>query len=74
MIVSVKFKPVYRKVSGGFIGFVEDLPGANAQGATIDDVRASLAEAIELILDANLKVSEESTEVPDVIPTRSPHR
>ena len=59
---------VFRKVAEGYIGFVEELPGANAQGATFEEVSASLAEAIELILDANLKVSEEFTEVGDVIP------
>jgi len=38
---------------GGFIGYVAELPGANTQGDTLDEVRENLAEAIQLILEAN---------------------
>jgi len=38
---------------GGYIGYVAELPGANTQGETLDEVRESLAEAIQLILEAN---------------------
>lgn len=35
---------------GGFIGYVAELPGANTQGDTLEEVRENLSEAIELIL------------------------
>lgn len=35
---------VYSSVPEGFIGFVEELPGANTQGATLDEVRENLKE------------------------------
>ena len=38
---------------GGYIGYVAELPGANTQGETMDKVRENLAEAIQLILEAN---------------------
>lgn len=38
---------------GGFIGYVAELPGANNQGETLQEARENLAEAIQLILDAN---------------------
>lgn len=38
---------------GGYIGYVAELPGANSQGATLDEVRDNLSEAIRLVLDAN---------------------
>jgi predicted RNase H-like HicB family nuclease len=38
---------------GGYIGYVAELPGANTQGETLDEVRENLAEAIQLILEAN---------------------
>jgi predicted RNase H-like HicB family nuclease len=38
---------------GGYIGYVAELPGANTQGDTLDEVRENLAEAIQLILEAN---------------------
>lgn len=58
---------VYRKVPEGYIAFVEELPGANTQGASIDEARANLLEAVELVLDANRAFSEESIQGQDVI-------
>jgi len=37
---------------GGYIGYVAELPGANTQGETLEEVRENLAEAIELILNS----------------------
>ena len=37
----------------GFIGYVAELPGANTQGETLEEVRQNLNEAIELILNSN---------------------
>ena len=50
---------VFQKVAEGYIAFVEELPGANAQGSTIDEARANLREAIELVLEANRTLAEE---------------
>lgn len=38
---------------GGYIGYVAELPGANTQGETLEEVRENLGEAIKLILEAN---------------------
>jgi len=58
---------VYMKVPEGYIAFVEELPGANTQGATLDEARANLNEAVTLILDANRTLSEESIGEAEVI-------
>ena len=58
---------VFRKVPEGYIGFVEELPGANTQGETLDEARTNLSEAVELVLDANRALSEESIKGHDVI-------
>jgi len=58
---------VFQKVPEGYIGFVEELPGANSQGATLDETRANLAEAVELVLEANRALAEESIEGKAVI-------
>jgi predicted RNase H-like HicB family nuclease len=55
------------KVPEGFIGFDEELPGANTQGATLDEVRNNLNEAVELVLEANRVLSEESIQGQQVI-------
>jgi predicted RNase H-like HicB family nuclease len=51
---------VFEKVPEGYIGFVEELPGANTQGATLEEVRANIIEAVELILEANRTLAEET--------------
>ena len=51
---------VYVEVPGGYAAFVEELPGANAQGASIDEARDNLHEAIELALEANRTLAEEA--------------
>ena len=63
----MKLTAIFQKVPEGFIGFVEELPGANTQGATLDEVRSNLNEAVELVLDANRVLSEESIQGQQVI-------
>ena len=58
---------VFQKVPEGYIGFVEELPGANTQGTTLEEARSNLAEAVELVLDANRTLSEELIRNKDVI-------
>jgi predicted RNase H-like HicB family nuclease len=46
------FTAVYQVAEeGGFIAFVEELPGANTQGETLDEARENLREAVEMILE-----------------------
>jgi predicted RNase H-like HicB family nuclease len=40
---------VYIPVPEGYIAFVEELPGANTQGATLEEVRENLKEAVHLV-------------------------
>jgi len=65
--MNLKLTNVFQKVPEGFVGFVEELPGANAQGETLEEVRANLEEAILLILDANRTLAEERIQGQDVI-------
>jgi predicted RNase H-like HicB family nuclease len=56
----MKLTAVFEKVPEGYIGFVEELPGANTQGSTLDEVRANLIEATEMVLEANRVLAEET--------------
>ncbi len=56
--VKLEFTAVFEEVSEGFIGYVEELPGANTQGATLDEARTNLAEAVELVLESNRSLVE----------------
>jgi predicted RNase H-like HicB family nuclease len=52
------FTAVFQEAEeGGYIAFVEELPGANTQGETLDEARENLREAVELILQANRRRS-----------------
>ena len=56
----MKFTEVYKKVPQGYIGFVQELPGANTQGKTLEEARVNLQEAIEMTLEASGILAEES--------------
>jgi len=58
---------VFRKVPEGYIGFVEELPGANTQAETLEQARESLREAVTLVLEANRALAEEALAGSDVI-------
>jgi predicted RNase H-like HicB family nuclease len=63
----MQFTAVYRKFADGYSAFVEELPGANTQGKTLDEARRNLAEAAQLVLEANRQLAEESLAGDDVI-------
>ena len=58
--MELTFTAVFRKVPEGYIGFVEELPGANTQGATLEEVRANLREAAEMLIEDNRASIEEA--------------
>lgn len=58
--MDLQFTAVFRQVPEGYIGFVEELPGANTQGATLEEARANLQEAVAMILDANRELAQQS--------------
>jgi predicted RNase H-like HicB family nuclease len=51
---------VFVEVPEGYIAFVEELPGANTQGATLEEARANLQEAVAMVLEANRELAERS--------------
>lgn len=58
---------VYQKVTEGYIAFIEELPGANTQGGTLDEARANLGEAVEMVMEANRYLAEERIKGLDII-------
>jgi len=48
---------VFKKVPEGYIAWVEDLPGANTQGETLEEARENLREAIRLVFEANRELA-----------------
>ncbi len=63
---------VYLKVPEGYVGFVEELPGANTQGETLEEARINLQEAVQLVLEANRILAEETLVGQDFIREQLP--
>ena len=72
--MQLELTAVFQRVPEGYIAFVEELPGANTQGDTLDEARTNLAEAVRLVLEANRTLSEEGLRGQDVLrePLRIP--
>lgn len=59
--MDLQLTAVFQKVPEGYIGFVEELPGANTQGATLEEARANLQEAVAMVIEANRDLIGETT-------------
>jgi predicted RNase H-like HicB family nuclease len=69
--MALELTAVFRKApEGGYVAFVEELPGANTQGETLEEARENLREAVELVLEANRALSEEELAGAEVIRER----
>lgn len=68
--MDIELTAVFQKVPEGYIAWVEELPGANTQGSTLDEARSNLEEAVQLVLEANRMLAEQSVEGQDVIRER----
>ncbi len=61
------FTGIFEKVDDWYIGYVQELPGANVQEKTLEEARVSLREAIELILISNRELAEQRLSGKEVI-------
>lgn len=52
---------------GGYIAHIEDIPGVNTQGETIQEAKRNLSEALKLVLEVNRELSQKTTLNKDVI-------
>ena len=51
---------VFVQVPEGYVAFIEELPGANTQGATLEEARENLREAVALVIQANRELADQS--------------
>ena len=45
---------------GGYAAYVEEIPGANSQGETLEDAKENLKDALQMILETNKILSQKS--------------
>ena len=48
-----RFTAVFEQDGDWWNGYVEELPGANTQGRTLDEARGNLKEAVQLVIEAH---------------------
>lgn len=60
--MDVRYTAVFEQVGDWWMGFAEELPGANTQGETLDEARENLKEAIQLIVEANRQLARRRVE------------
>ena len=66
-VTGVAFTAVYQRDGDWWIGYVEELPGANAQERTLGDTRESLREAVLDVLEANRELTRREFGERDVV-------
>lgn len=63
----MKFTAIFEQVGEWWLGYVEELPGANTQGKTLDEARENLREAVQLIIEVNRELLSEQIEGHEII-------
>jgi len=58
MVLTAVFEEVSETEGGGYVAYVEELPGAISQGDTLDEARENLRDAISMILEANRELTK----------------
>ncbi len=58
---------VYLKSGHGYVGFIEELPGVNSHGRTLDEARETLRELAQVVFDEERRGAEEMIAGKDVV-------
>jgi predicted RNase H-like HicB family nuclease len=58
----MKLTAAYRKVGNWWAAWVKEIPGTNTQGATLEEARENLKDALRMVLEANRELSEKEQE------------
>ena len=61
------FTAVYLKGKHGYVGFLEELPGVNSHGRTIDEARQILQKLAALVFDEERRSAREMTAAREVV-------
>jgi predicted RNase H-like HicB family nuclease len=57
IILTAVYEEVPQSDGGGYVAYVEELPGAISEGDTLDQARENLRDAIEILLEANRELT-----------------
>jgi predicted RNase H-like HicB family nuclease len=60
--MTATFTAVFEQDGDWWVGYVEELPGANTQGTTLEEARGNLKEAVALIIEANRELAQRDSD------------
>lgn len=61
MKTKLKLTAVFEEAEeGGYITFIEELPGVNSQGETLEEAKSNLLEAMHMVLESHREISEKA--------------
>jgi predicted RNase H-like HicB family nuclease len=66
----VAFTAVYLKSTHGYVGFLEELPGVNSSGRTLDEARATLQRLAAVVFEEERREAEALLVGKDVVRER----
>ncbi len=55
------FTGIFEQAGDWWIASIEEIPGVNTQGRTIEEARENLKEAVKLIIEANRELTRRET-------------
>ncbi len=62
MILNAVFEEIPESEGGGYLAYVEELPGAISEGDTLEEARDNLRDAVALLLEANRELTSKPAE------------
>ncbi|MCD6418771.1 type II toxin-antitoxin system HicB family antitoxin [bacterium] len=62
-----RFTAIFEKRNDLWIGYIEELPGANTQGRTIEETRENLKEAVQLIIETNREIAQKQMDKNNIV-------
>ncbi|HOR00534.1 MAG TPA: type II toxin-antitoxin system HicB family antitoxin [Anaerolineae bacterium] len=61
------FTAVFERIGEWWIARVEEIPGVNTQGRTLDEARENLKEALQQVIETNRELARRESGGKDVI-------
>lgn len=58
---------VFEHTGDWWVAYIEELPGVNTQGATLEEARENLQEATRLVLEANRTIARRASVGKEVV-------
>jgi predicted RNase H-like HicB family nuclease len=63
----IAFNAIFLRSGAGYLGFIEELPGVNAHGRTLEEARTNLRRLAAIVFDEERQQAEALIEGKDVV-------